>query len=99
MKEVAENVHPAARHPSSREESGRSYLPPAPAILTSPRTQTAACARHGDQSRSHSQGHESGRIYDADPVKVANAKLYPEISYLDVLTQGLGVMDSTAISL
>ncbi len=38
-------------------------------------------------------------IYDADPVKVANAKLYPEISYLDVLTQGLGVMDSTAISL
>src|SRR3989454_11468588 len=38
-------------------------------------------------------------IYDADPVKVANAKLYPEISYLEVLTQGLGVMDSTAISL
>jgi uridylate kinase len=38
-------------------------------------------------------------IYDADPVKVANAKLYPEISYIDVLTQGLGVMDSTAISL
>jgi uridylate kinase len=38
-------------------------------------------------------------IYDADPVKVANAKLYSEISYIDVLTQGLGVMDSTAISL
>src|ERR1051325_10596444 len=38
-------------------------------------------------------------IYDADPVKVAGAKLYPEISYIDVLTQGLAVMDSTAISL
>ena len=38
-------------------------------------------------------------IYDADPVKVANAKMYSEISYIDVLTQGLGVMDSTAISL
>jgi len=38
-------------------------------------------------------------IYDADPVKFANAKMYGEISYMDVLTQGLGVMDSTAISL
>lgn len=38
-------------------------------------------------------------IYDADPVKVPTAKKYAEISYMDVLTQGLGVMDSTAISL
>src|SRR3954462_3352152 len=38
-------------------------------------------------------------IYDADPVKVSTAKMYPEISYMDVLTQGLEVMDSTAISL
>ena len=38
-------------------------------------------------------------IYDADPAKVATAKKYAEISYMDVLTQGLGVMDSTAISL
>ena len=38
-------------------------------------------------------------IYDADPVKVANAKLYKEITYMEVLTQGLGVMDTTAISL
>jgi uridylate kinase len=38
-------------------------------------------------------------IYDADPVKVANAKKYAEIAYMDVLTQGLGVMDTTAISL
>src|SRR5437773_4092613 len=38
-------------------------------------------------------------IYDADPAKVENAKMYVQISYMDVLTQGLGVMDSTAISL
>ena len=38
-------------------------------------------------------------IYDADPVKVKDAKLFPEISYIDVLTQGLKVMDTTAISL
>src|SRR5205814_5022938 len=38
-------------------------------------------------------------IYDADPVKVKDAKFYSEISYIDVLTQGLGVMYSTASSL
>jgi uridylate kinase len=38
-------------------------------------------------------------IYDADPVKVKTANLLTEISYIDVLTQGLGVMDTTAISL
>ncbi len=27
-------------------------------------------------------------IYDADPVKVKGAKSYPEITYIDVLTQG-----------
>jgi uridylate kinase len=38
-------------------------------------------------------------IYDADPVKVRDAKHIPEISYIDVLTQRLEVMDTTAISL
>jgi uridylate kinase len=38
-------------------------------------------------------------IYNADPVKVQDAKMYDEISYMEVLTQSLGVMDSTAISL
>src|SRR5262249_38011248 len=38
-------------------------------------------------------------IYDGGPVKVADAKMYGEISYMGMLTQGLGVMDSTAISL
>ena len=38
-------------------------------------------------------------IYDADPVKVKSATMYPEIKYIDVLRQGLRVMDTTAISL
>lgn len=38
-------------------------------------------------------------IYNADPFKVKDAVLYSEIRYLDVLKEGLGVMDTTAISL
>ena len=38
-------------------------------------------------------------IYDRDPTKHADAKKYDKISYIDVLNQGLQVMDSTAISL
>jgi uridylate kinase len=38
-------------------------------------------------------------IYDADPVLVKDAKMFDQISYLDILKLGLKVMDSTAISL
>ena len=38
-------------------------------------------------------------IYDADPEKVAGAKRFERITYIDVLQRGLSVMDSTAISL
>ncbi|MBA4158305.1 MAG: UMP kinase [Gemmatimonadetes bacterium] len=38
-------------------------------------------------------------IYTADPVKDPDAEFIPEISMLDVLTRGLGVMDAAAISL
>lgn len=38
-------------------------------------------------------------IYDADPEKVPTAKMYDRLTYMEVLTQGLEVMDSTAISL
>lgn len=38
-------------------------------------------------------------IYDKDPMKNPDAKKYSRISYIDVLNQGLQVMDSTAISL
>ncbi len=38
-------------------------------------------------------------IYSSDPVKDPDAKKYKNISYMDVLKQGLKVMDSTATSL
>jgi uridylate kinase len=38
-------------------------------------------------------------IYDADPEKVPAAKLFPRITYREVLNRGLQVMDSTAVSL
>ncbi|HXZ80340.1 MAG TPA: UMP kinase [Terriglobales bacterium] len=38
-------------------------------------------------------------IYDADPIIVKDAKMFPNISYLDILQRGLKVMDATAISL
>lgn len=38
-------------------------------------------------------------IYDADPLKHPDAKKYTELSYTEVLSKKLGVMDATAISL
>ncbi len=38
-------------------------------------------------------------VYDSDPMKNKNAFMYEKISYIDVLTKNLKVMDATAISL
>src|SRR5271157_6040995 len=38
-------------------------------------------------------------VYDKDPLKFPDAVRYPEISYLEVLSKGLGVMDATAIAM
>lgn len=38
-------------------------------------------------------------VYDCDPLKNPDAKFYEQLSYIDVLNQGLKVMDSTATSL
>ena len=38
-------------------------------------------------------------VYDKDPHKHANARMYRRLTYMDVLNQNLKVMDSTAISL
>ena len=38
-------------------------------------------------------------VYDADPQKEPDAKMFSRITYLDVLARQLGVMDTTAISL
>lgn len=38
-------------------------------------------------------------VYDSDPLKNPQAKKFESLTYLDVLSKGLGVMDSTAASL
>ena len=38
-------------------------------------------------------------VYDADPQKFSEAKMFSRINYLDVLARGLKVMDTTAISM
>ncbi|MBT3235142.1 MAG: UMP kinase [Bdellovibrionales bacterium] len=38
-------------------------------------------------------------VYDQDPVNNSNAKKYESLKYIDVIKQGLKVMDTTAISL
>jgi uridylate kinase len=38
-------------------------------------------------------------VYDKDPLKYPGAVKYREITYLEVLSQGLGVMDATSIAM
>src|ERR1700680_389849 len=38
-------------------------------------------------------------VYDKDPLKLPDAVMDPEISYLDVLSKGLGVMDASAVAM
>lgn len=38
-------------------------------------------------------------VYSSDPVKDPKAKKYSELTYMEVLKKGLGVMDSTAVTL
>jgi len=38
-------------------------------------------------------------VYDADPKKFPDAKMFSRIGYLEVLSRGLAVMDTTAISM
>jgi uridylate kinase len=38
-------------------------------------------------------------VYDKDPLKFADAVRYDEITYLDVLSRGLAVMDATSIAM
>jgi uridylate kinase len=45
------------------------------------------------------KGTKVDAIYDSDPLKNPSAKRFERISFMEVLQQGLGVMDAAAISL
>lgn len=64
-------------------------------------TDTAAALRAAEISaEAILKGTHSGvdGVYTADPKKDPNATRYDRVSYLDVITKGLAVMDSTAIT-
>ncbi|MBI4238472.1 MAG: UMP kinase [Deltaproteobacteria bacterium] len=63
-------------------------------------TDTAASLRAMEiQAEILMKGTKVDGVYDSDPVKNAAAKRFTELTYLEVLQQGLKVMDSTAISM
>lgn len=63
-------------------------------------TDTAAALRASEmQVDALLKGTKVDGVYDADPIKVPDARRYDRLSYLDVLTHDLGVMDHAAISL
>ncbi|WP_366555512.1 UMP kinase [Aquibaculum sediminis] len=63
-------------------------------------TDTAAALRASEmQVDALLKGTKVDGVYDADPVKVPDAKRYERLSYMDVLSHDLAVMDHAAISL
>ncbi len=63
-------------------------------------TDTAACLRAMEiHAEVILKGTKVDGVYDADPMKNPDAKRFDELTYLDVLSRNLKVMDSTAISL
>jgi len=63
-------------------------------------TDSAAALRASEmQCNALIKGTKVDGVYDADPVKVPEAKRYDKLTYMDVLAQDLQVMDTSAISL
>ena len=63
-------------------------------------TDTAAALRASEMDcDALFKGTKVDGVYTADPMKVPDAKRYDKISFIDVLTKDLRVMDATAISL
>ena len=64
-------------------------------------TDTAAALRaleiHADAILMAKHGVEG--VYDADPLENPDATFLPEVSHMEAIERGLGVMDSTALSL
>jgi uridylate kinase len=63
-------------------------------------TDTAAALRAAEmQCDAMLKGTQVDGVYSADPRKFPNAERYETLTYLDVLSRDLGVMDAAAISL
>jgi len=98
MKEVAE---PYIRRRATRHlEKGRVVIFAAGTGNPFFTTDTAAALRAMEVgAQVVLKGTKVDGIYDKDPIEFPDAKRFDQLSYLDVLSRGLHVMDSTAISL
>ena len=98
MKEVSE---PYIRRRATRHlEKGRVVIFAAGTGNPYFTTDTAAALRAMEvQADVLLKGTKVDGVYDSDPVKNPGARRFERLSYLDVLSRGLHVMDSTAISL
>ena len=98
MKEVAE---PYIRRRAIRHlEKGRVVIFAAGTGNPYFSTDTAAALRSAEiEAEAILMAKKVDGVYDSDPVINPNAVKYEKLSYIDVLNQGLGVMDSTATSL
>lgn len=99
MKEVAE---PYIRRRAVRHlEKGRIVIFSAgtgsPYFTTDTTAALRAAEIHADVILMAKNGVDG--VYDSDPKKNPNAKKYDTLNYMDVLNEGLQVMDSTAISM
>ncbi|MDD3852967.1 MAG: UMP kinase [Syntrophomonadaceae bacterium] len=98
MKEVAE---PYIRRRAIRHlEKGRVVIFAAGTGNPYFSTDTAAALRSAEiEAEAILMAKKVDGVYDSDPVINPNAVKYERLSYIEVLNQGLGVMDSTATSL
>jgi len=63
-------------------------------------TDTAAALRALEiRAEVMAKGTRVDGVYDKDPLKNDDAVLYPEISYVEVLSKALGVIDGTAVAM
>ena len=63
-------------------------------------TDTAAALRAAEiEAQAILMAKQVDGVYDSDPKKNPDAKKFDELSYIEMLNRGLGVMDSTAASL
>jgi len=67
-----------------------------PSFSTIPRP---ACAPWRSRPNVLLKGTKVDGVYSADPVLIKDAVKYDEITYMEILRQGLKVMDLTAVSL
>jgi uridylate kinase len=100
--EVTEVAEPYIRRRAMRHlEKGRVVIFAAGTGNPFFTTDTAAALRaleiHAEAILMAKHGVEG--VYDADPAKVPDAKLLPELTHMEAIERGLRVMDSTALSL